>query len=133
MKRRCPKCSAEWDIKGPIGFREECPECAAYLHTCGNCKLFDARTSGCRSPTTEPVRDRHEINFCEEFEFGPTDGGPGAPSPPPEEPPAKTNALGATSAPRKPNSSSKTKSSGKPNSGSDARRRFEDLFRDPQK
>ncbi|MGB3088308.1 MAG: hypothetical protein WBC53_11415 [Phycisphaerae bacterium] len=70
MRIRCPKCGAEWDTKGRIGFRDECPECAAYLHTCINCRHFDAATGGCRIPTTDPVHDRRGQNFCEEFEFG---------------------------------------------------------------
>ncbi|HUU91482.1 MAG TPA: hypothetical protein VM238_09750 [Phycisphaerae bacterium] len=69
MKRRCPKCGAAWEIKGPIGSREECPECAAFMHTCANCRHYDAGLPGCRLPNTEPVRDPHGGNFCEEFEY----------------------------------------------------------------
>ena len=79
--------------------------------------MFDARAGACRSPTTEAIADRQEINFCEEFEFGPGEAptasdrrapsGPGAPAPRP--------------------------TGSKPLSGDEARRRFEDLFRDPKK
>ena len=119
MKRRCPKCSAEWEIKGPIGFREECPECAAYLHICLNCRVYDAKTQGCRSPTTEPVEDPGAMNFCEEFEFGP--GGAGA-GPAAGAPPSR----GASPGKNAP-------ATGKPLAGDDARRRFDSLFRDPNK
>jgi hypothetical protein len=113
MKRRCPKCSAEWEIKGPIGFREECPECAAYLHTCANCRIFDAHSGTCRSPTTEPVTDIQSINFCEEFEYGPG-GDPNGVVPP-----------------ARPRTAARLPSS-RPASLDEARKRFEDLFRDPQ-
>ena len=112
MKRRCPKCGAEWEIKGPIGFREECPECAAFLHTCANCAHYDGPTKGCRIPTTESVRDREETNFCEEFEFGPGTAGPPA-------------AGGSTGPAGKP--------ADRPLSAAEARKRFEDLFRDSKK
>lgn len=121
MKRRCPKCSEEWEIKGRIGFREECPECAVFIHTCANCLNYDPRSRGCRIPTTDPVHDREGVNFCEEFEFGVPSaapagigaaGGAGA-----------TNALGmSTSAPAP-----------KPTTPDEARRKFEGLFKDPTK
>ena len=114
MKRRCLKCGAEWEIKGPVTFREECPECAAFVHTCVNCLRYDATNRGCCSPTTEPVRDPSEMNFCEEFEYGP--GGSG-----------ETSAKGAAPA------RSAAKPPEKPLTPDEARRRFEDLFQDPKK
>ncbi|MBE3069831.1 MAG: hypothetical protein IMZ66_06310 [Planctomycetes bacterium] len=103
MKRRCPKCGSEWEIRGPIGFREECPECAAFMHTCANCRHDQPATRSCAVPNTEPVRDRESVNFCEEFEFLPPGEAQARPAPP-QAGPAK---------------------------GNDGRRRFEDLFRDP--
>jgi hypothetical protein len=108
MKRRCPKCGEEWEIKGPIGFREECPECAAFIHICTNCAHYVPATRGCRIPTTDPVHDRQSANFCEEFEFG--SGGAGA---------------AGEGAPARPAESNP--------SAEEARRRFEDLFRDSKK
>ena len=115
MKRRCPKCGTEWEIKGPVGFREECPECAVFVHTCLNCRHYDARNKGCRLPTTDSVRDREEINFCEEFDYGvaAADAPPARPDSDRPAPPARP-ANGSTKA-------------------EDARRKFEDLFRDPKK
>ena len=117
MKRRCFKCGAEWEIKGPIGFREECPECAAFMHTCVTCVRYDARNRLCTIPTTEPVRDVHEQNFCEEFEYGQPNGTA-----------AKGASPRAGAAP-----GLQAKASDKPVSAEDARRKFEDLFRDPPK
>jgi len=113
MKRRCPKCGAEWEIKGPIGFREECPECAVFMHACANCVQYEPQTRGCRLPTTDAVHDRQSVNFCEEFEFNtgePPVGGKGAP---PKTAPSRS------AEPKPP--------------AEEARRRFENLFRDPKK
>jgi len=110
MKRRCPKCGEEWEIKGPIGFREECPECAAFIHICTNCVNYVPVTRGCRITTTDPVHDRQSANFCEEFEFGSPKAGAAGPA-------------GKAAPPRHAES--------RP-SADDARRRFEDLFRDPK-
>jgi len=98
MRIRCPKCGTEWETDR-LGFRDECPECAAYLHTCINCRHFDTATGGCRIPTTDEVHDRRGQNFCEEFEFG--------------------------------SGSSETEEAEEERpSSEEARRRFEDLFRD---
>jgi hypothetical protein len=123
MKRRCLKCGAEWEIKGPVGFREECPECAAFVHTCANCALYDPAGRRCTSPTTEPVRDSHEMNFCEEFEYGAPGTGPA----PGKGPPAARTGPGVP--PGKP----ADKGADKPISADEARRRFENLFREPKK
>ena len=114
MKRRCPKCSAEWEIKGPIGLREECPECAAFMHTCANCVHYEPQTCSCSLPTTDAVHDRQSMNFCEEFEFNTG------------EPPAAGRSAGPKAAPA-PRSAEPTLLA------DEARRRFEDLFRDPKK
>ncbi|MBM4018381.1 MAG: hypothetical protein FJ288_08670 [Planctomycetes bacterium] len=116
MKRRCLKCGAEWEIKGPIAVREECPECAAYVHTCTNCAHFDSRTRACRLPNTDPARDWNDMNFCEEFEYGP--GGTGSAE---KARPAARPSAGA--APRAPE---------RPPTEEEARRKFEGLFRDPK-
>jgi len=101
MKIRCVKCGTEWEVKGQVGVRDECPECAAYVHTCTNCAHYESATQSCAMPNTEEVRDREGQNFCEEFAFGP--GRPAsAPAPTP-----------------------------KPLPADEARRKFDSLFRDP--
>ena len=111
MKRRCPKCSAAWEIKGPIGFREECPECAAFVHTCLNCRNYDPVRRDCRIPTTEPVHDCEGANFCEDYEFG--------------TPASGTAASRIRPAAHSPPADGKI-------SAEEARRRFENMFRDPE-
>lgn len=102
MKRRCPKCGAAWETDGPIGFREECPECAAFMHTCSTCKRYDPGAGVCRLPNTEPVRAPQGVNFCEEFEYQADPRARGRPAAPPDSGQAEDN----------------------------VRRRFEDLFQD---
>jgi len=101
MRRRCPKCGHAWEGPDRIGVREECPECAAFIHTCVNCARFDASAGQCSLPDTDPVRDPTGVNFCEAFEFDATAQRRAAvPGPPP------------------------------PTGEDEARRKFEDLFRD---
>jgi len=102
MKRRCPKCDHEWDGPARVGVREECPECAAFLHTCANCSRFDRGTGTCTLPDVEPVRDPMVGNYCEEFTIGAVG----------EKPPRRAG----KSSPRV--------------TQKEARRKFDDLFRD---
>ena len=101
MKRRCPKCSHAWEGPERIGVREECPECAAFIHTCVNCGRFEPSVGQCSLPDTEAVRDPTGVNFCEEFEFDAT---------------AQRRAAAPAVPP--------------PSAQDEARRKFEDLFRD---
>jgi len=112
MKIRCLKCGETWEISGRLGFRDECPECAAYIHTCTHCAHYEGATRACRLPNTEEVHDREGQNFCEEFEFGP--GTPAAPG---------------TVLPQVPLPGP---SVAKPSSPEDARQKFNRLFRDPE-
>lgn len=102
MRRRCPKCGAEWEGAQHIGFHDECPECAAYLHTCAQCRHFRADIERCAIPNTEQVHDRYASNYCEDFEFV------GAPEPPTDRPTPRSK-----------------------DNEKEARKRFDDLFRNP--
>ena len=72
MNVNCWKCSKEFDLPNlKIGFRVTCPHCLAYLHSCMNCKNHQVGLANeCKIPGTDPVRDREEGNFCEEFVWG---------------------------------------------------------------
>jgi len=119
MKRRCPKCGAEWEIKGPVGFREECPECAAFMHTCTSCVYYEPATRSCSIATTDPVPDRQSVNFCEEFEFNTGEAPAGGKSAAPKAASPKAAAPSRSADPKL--------------TAEEARRRFEGLFRDPKK
>jgi hypothetical protein len=63
----CHQCGAPYET--PVGFRDTCESCHAYLHCCLNCRLYSPSAHNhCLSPTTESVRDVAATNFCEEFE-----------------------------------------------------------------
>lgn len=68
--KKCFKCGKSLDVGARVDFKAECPHCMAYIHCCKNCRLHDPFAHNqCKSATTDPVRDREGLNFCEEFEF----------------------------------------------------------------
>ena len=62
----CFRCGLEYDSQA-IGFKAVCSRCESWLHSCRQCSLFDSNASRCRSLTTESVKDREGLNYCEEF------------------------------------------------------------------
>lgn len=63
MRINCASCGVPVDLPDKVGFRDTCPSCHAYLHSCVNCAfLVDSR---CTEPSAEKVRDPEGINFCE--------------------------------------------------------------------
>lgn len=62
----CQKCGTEY-LSGTIGFKAYCESCGSYLHACIHCRIYDRNAERCRSLTTEAVRDREGINYCEEY------------------------------------------------------------------
>jgi hypothetical protein len=62
----CRKCGAEHE--GSVGFKAVCEACGAWLHCCLQCRLYNPRSDRCTSSTTDPVRDRDGMNYCEEFQ-----------------------------------------------------------------
>lgn len=66
----CWHCGTELNLTHKISFRETCEKCHFYLHACLNCKNHQKGLSNeCRVPGTEPVADRSNFNFCEDFEI----------------------------------------------------------------
>lgn len=63
---RCRRCGTAYE--GKVGFKAVCQSCGAWLHCCLQCRLFNAGANRCRSSTTEMVRDRDAMNYCEEFQ-----------------------------------------------------------------
>lgn len=62
---KCGACGHEHE--GIVGFGAVCDHCAAWLHVCMNCRLFQPGANRCRSHTTETAGPRDAKNFCEEF------------------------------------------------------------------
>ncbi|MCB1135618.1 MAG: hypothetical protein KDK78_05055 [Chlamydiia bacterium] len=51
-----------------ISFRAECDACHAWQHACRNCKFYKAGAPhDCTVPGIEPVIEKEEMNYCEEF------------------------------------------------------------------
>jgi hypothetical protein len=68
--KRCHACQHELELKTPPGRRDTCPYCSADLHVCFNCRHYSPTASQqCRIPDIEPVKDKKQANFCDEFFF----------------------------------------------------------------
>jgi hypothetical protein len=63
----CVRCGHEYDAR-TVGFKAVCEGCGEYLHSCVNCRLFDPKADRCRSLTTEAVKDKESLNYCEEYQ-----------------------------------------------------------------
>jgi hypothetical protein len=104
--RQCYNCEWEWRKPYEPAFREMCPRCDAFLHTCKNCRLYEPTAhQQCKSPTVEAVGDKERGNFCGEFRFMKT-----------EPPPSSKN--------------SETLDSKKEDDGLNAREKWRRLFKD---
>jgi hypothetical protein len=66
----CHKCNNELVFDVKMGFRETCHHCAADLHVCKNCQLYDPGAhNGCRESQTDYTPDKEKANFCGYFKF----------------------------------------------------------------
>ncbi len=74
MKIKCHDCSKELNIEDKVSFRELCPHCSAYLHSCVQCRLYDLKNENCTEPQAEKVRDPEAGNFCDYFIAREADG-----------------------------------------------------------
>ena len=67
--KSCQKCGQEWTRRESPGFKEACPGCTSYLHSCLNCKFYNPTADRCSSVTAECTGDRASLNYCEEYQF----------------------------------------------------------------
>lgn len=67
--KRCHKCGEERTRREQPGFKETCPACTGYLHSCVNCRLYNPTADRCSSITAECTGSREGLNYCEEFQF----------------------------------------------------------------
>ena len=67
--KSCQKCGQQWTRRESPGFKETCPKCTSYLHSCVNCKLYNPTADRCSSITAECPGDRTLLNYCEEYQF----------------------------------------------------------------
>ena len=66
MKMTCAACGVEVELPEKVGFRDTCPSCDAYLHSCVNCGFWV--NSRCTEPSAEKVRYPEGINFCDWYQ-----------------------------------------------------------------
>jgi len=65
----CHKCQNAWSYEGPLGRRDECPQCRADAKVCLNCRHFDQGAHHeCREEQAEWVKEKAHGNFCSYFE-----------------------------------------------------------------
>ncbi len=63
MKISCFNCGTRIDIVEKVGFRETCPSCDAWLHSCVHCRFWSG--GHCTEPAAEKTGDPQARNFCE--------------------------------------------------------------------
>lgn len=63
----CASCGSP--LPPPPWFRsDECPRCAASLHSCVHCGFYEPGAfNSCREPQAERVVDKERANFCDCF------------------------------------------------------------------
>ena len=66
---KCNKCGLIRHSLGELTFEDACAGCGADLHTCGNCRSFDATTLWeCRENVPVRVVGKHTKNECTLFQ-----------------------------------------------------------------
>ncbi|MDH4121115.1 MAG: hypothetical protein OEV94_05360 [Deltaproteobacteria bacterium] len=74
----CWKCGKALTPPLPLGRRESCPACLADLHSCRQCQWYDPKAANsCREPSIEPVKEKEQANFCDDFRLLTNPGKPG--------------------------------------------------------
>lgn len=69
-RHQCFKCQEELVFDTKIGRLDTCPNCAAYLHSCRNCRFWSISAHNqCTENQGEFIRDREAGNFCGFFQF----------------------------------------------------------------
>lgn len=63
MKMRCSGCGSEVEILERVGFRQVCPSCDAWLHSCVNCRFWSGGI--CTETSAERIGDPEAQNYCE--------------------------------------------------------------------
>lgn len=65
---KCWKCGDKLLDLGTIPFKATCDYCHAWLHCCKNCKFYKpGQPNHCLIPGTEPISDRENLNYCDDF------------------------------------------------------------------
>jgi len=65
MKIVCAACGNVAHLPERVGYRDTCPSCDAWFHSCVHCALLV--DSLCTEPSAEKVRDPEGQNYCDWF------------------------------------------------------------------
>lgn len=64
----CPACKRLHSFSDLVPFRAECEACAADLHVCISCRMYDRYAENeCREDAAEPVAKKDRANLCEYY------------------------------------------------------------------
>ncbi len=74
LELSCWKCQKELDLpnasSGQVAFSAVCDHCGVWLHCCRNCRFYKpGMANDCLIPETDPIKDREQRNFCDEFKI----------------------------------------------------------------
>jgi len=73
MNLICVSCAETIEVPDKVGFRDLCPGCSAYLHSCVQCRFYVKES--CIEPAAEKVRDPEGGNYCDFFQESKESGG----------------------------------------------------------
>ncbi len=65
MKISCRDCGTMIEVPERVGFRDTCPACDSWLHSCVHCVFLSG--GHCVEPSAEKIGDPEAQNFCEWF------------------------------------------------------------------
>jgi hypothetical protein len=72
----CHKCRGEIVFEVKMSRADQCPHCAADLHSCKNCQHWDPGAyNQCKEQIAEYIPDREAANRCTFFTFKSPEGG----------------------------------------------------------
>lgn len=66
MKISCAACGTTVELPEKVGFRDTCPSCGAWLHSCVQCRLWV--NNYCTEPSAEKVREPEGMNYCDWYQ-----------------------------------------------------------------
>jgi hypothetical protein len=70
MEGFCYFCGKTIEVEGRVGRSDACPYCRGDLHSCVQCRFYDAGAyNQCSEPQAERVLEKEKSNYCDYFEF----------------------------------------------------------------
>jgi hypothetical protein len=66
MRIVCRNCGRGTEVLERVGFRDTCPSCDAWLHSCVHCRFWS--DNRCTETAAEKIGDPEAANFCEWYQ-----------------------------------------------------------------